>query len=89
MRAIISEKGQVTIPKACRDRLGLRSGTVLDIEAENGRLVAVKRQTVDVFSKWRGRGRLPGGRSVDAYLSEIRGMITALDSSSISRTSRS
>jgi AbrB family looped-hinge helix DNA binding protein len=72
MKAIVSEKGQVTIPKACRDRLGLRAGTVLEFEAEGGRLVAVKRQAGDVFRKWRGRGRLPGGLSADAYLARAR-----------------
>lgn len=73
MRAIVSEKGQVTIPKSCRDRLGLKSGTVLDIEEVNGVLVARKVQQQDVFRKWRGRGRLPGGLTVDQYLAKARG----------------
>ncbi len=42
MKATVSEKGQVTIPKALRDRLGIRPGQVLDFEAERGRLVAKK-----------------------------------------------
>ncbi|MCX6908268.1 MAG: AbrB/MazE/SpoVT family DNA-binding domain-containing protein [Verrucomicrobia bacterium] len=73
MKAIVSEKGQVTIPKPCRDRLGLRPGTELDFEAQNGRLIAVKRQGQDVFRKWRGRGKLPGHLGVDAYLAKVRG----------------
>ena len=73
MKAIVSEKGQVTIPKPCRDRLGLRAGTVLDFEAQDGQLVAVKRPAVDVFRKWRGRGKLPAGLSVDDYLAKVRG----------------
>ena len=72
MKAVISEKGQVTIPKACRDRLGLRAGTVLDFEARDGKLIAVKQQTDDVFRKWRGKARLPAGGSVDQYLDAIR-----------------
>jgi AbrB family looped-hinge helix DNA binding protein len=72
MKAIVSEKGQVTIPKACRDRLGLHTGSVLDFEARDGRLIAVKQQPEDVFRKWRGRGRLPGGLGVDQYLETIR-----------------
>lgn len=73
MKAIISEKGQVTIPKLCRDRLGLLPGAVLDFETSEGRLVAFKTQTEDVFMKWRGKGRIPGGLSVDEFLALARG----------------
>jgi AbrB family looped-hinge helix DNA binding protein len=72
MKAVVSEKGQVTIPKACRDRLGLRAGTVLDFEARDGKLIAAKQPTEDVFRKWRGKARLPGGQGVDPYLDTIR-----------------
>jgi AbrB family looped-hinge helix DNA binding protein len=72
MRSAISEKGQVTIPKAVRDRLGLRPGTVIEFRAEGGKLVGTKAVTSDVFRKWRGRGRLPGGLSVDEYLRRAR-----------------
>ncbi|MFN0073343.1 MAG: AbrB/MazE/SpoVT family DNA-binding domain-containing protein [Chloroflexota bacterium] len=73
MKAIVSEKGQITIPKALRDKLGIRPGTVLDFADEQGRLVARKHSEVDVIQKWRGRGKLPGGMDVDAYLNESRG----------------
>jgi len=72
MKAIVSEKGQVTIPKACRDRLGLHAGSVLDFEARDGKLVAVKQQAEDVFRRWRGTAKLPGDLSVDRYLDAIR-----------------
>jgi len=72
MKAVVSEKGQVTIPKACRDRLGLRPGTVLDFEARDGKLIAAKQQAEDVFRKWRGKARLPGSQTVDRYLDMIR-----------------
>lgn len=73
MRGAISAKGQVTIPKAIRDRLGLRPGTVVEFRAENGRLVGTKAVAEDVFRKWRGRGRLPGRLGVDEYLDRARG----------------
>lgn len=47
MKAIVSEKGQVTIPKPLRDRLGIRPGQVLDFEDERGRLVASKAMAQD------------------------------------------
>ncbi len=43
MKGTVSEKGQVTIPKALRDRLGLRAGQVLEFEERGGTLVAKKR----------------------------------------------
>jgi antitoxin PrlF len=73
MKTTVSEKGQITIPKALHDKLGIRPGTVLDFDEEHGRLVARKRSEVDVIQKWRGRGKLPGGMDVDAYLSCSRG----------------
>ena len=72
MKSIVSEKGQVTIPKACRDRLGLKTGTVLQFETRDGKLIAVKQPSRDPLVKWRGKGRLPGALSVDQYLERIR-----------------
>ena len=73
MRSAVSEKGQVTIPKSIRDRLGLRPGTVIEFRAEEGKLIGTKAVSKDVFRKWRGRGRLPGGLSADEYLRRARG----------------
>lgn len=47
MKTTISEKGQVTIPKLLRDRLGLLPGQVLDFREEKGKLVATKAQAED------------------------------------------
>jgi len=72
MIAIVSKRGRITIPKAVRTKLGIRPGTVLEVEAVAGKLVAVKRSPVDGFAKWRGRGRLPGGLTTDEYLKRAR-----------------
>ena len=42
MKAIVSEKGQVTIPKPLREKLGLRAGQVLEFETRDGVLLARK-----------------------------------------------
>ena len=71
MKTRVSEKGQITIPKAVRTKLGLRPGTVLEIEAERGRLVGRKasgREIVDELY-----GSLPLDESVDDYLERARG----------------
>lgn len=72
MNAILSEKGQITIPKAARDQLGLRAGSVLHFEVTGGRLVASKHETEDPIQKWRGRVKLPAGQGVDDYLRRSR-----------------
>ncbi|MGO8732040.1 MAG: AbrB/MazE/SpoVT family DNA-binding domain-containing protein [Terriglobia bacterium] len=43
MKTTVSEKGQVTIPKPLHVRLGIRSGQVLEVREERGRLVTSKR----------------------------------------------
>ena len=68
----VSEKGQITIPKALRESLGIRPGTVLEVAAVQGNLIAQKRDSEDPLLKWRGRGRLPHGETVGAYLARIR-----------------
>jgi antitoxin PrlF len=70
--AILSEKGQITIPKPIRDKLGLRPGTVLQFDAINGQMVASKQVAEDIFKKWRGRGKLPKAMTVDSYLKRAR-----------------
>ncbi len=70
MKAKVAERGQVTIPKALRKKLGLTPGTVLEFEADDGRLVAVKVQSrgpVDAVF-----GSLGRGRSTDELMSELR-----------------
>ncbi len=73
MKSIVSEKGQITIPKALRDKLGLRPGSILEFQAVEGKLIGVKSEQADPLRKWLGKGRLPGGLDVDAYLERIRG----------------
>jgi AbrB family looped-hinge helix DNA binding protein len=71
MKSVVSEKGQVTIPKELRDRLGIRPGQVLDFEAERGRLVARKVTTedpVDVVY-----GILGESGSTDEVMGRLRG----------------
>ena len=57
MTAVLSEKGQVTIPKLIRDGMGLVPGSVLDFEEDNGRIIVRKVLAENPISAWRGRGR--------------------------------
>ena len=71
MKAIVSEKGQVTIPKTLRQRLGIRSGQVLDFKEERGKLVAVKQGMGDPVSDV--TGILKTGLSTDQMMRLLRG----------------
>lgn len=43
MSTVVTSKGQVTIPKAVRDRLGIKPGTEVEFQpTEDGRFVLVK-----------------------------------------------
>ncbi len=51
MRARVAERGQVTIPKHLRERLGVKPGTVLEFSEECGRLIAIKSAGTDPVSE--------------------------------------
>lgn len=72
MTTVMSEKGQITIPKELRKQLGLRAGCVLEFETHDGKLIGTKKLGEDVFEKWCGRGRLPVGGNTNEYLKTIR-----------------
>jgi AbrB family looped-hinge helix DNA binding protein len=73
MRASVSEKGQVTIPKALRDKLGLRPGSVIEFDARNGLLVGRKASAgADPVLAVTGIVKL--AEEVDAYLQATRGL---------------
>lgn len=74
MKAIVAERGQVTIPKALRKKLGIKPGTVLEFHVKKATLVAVKVQKeVDPFDKVRGCIKLD--KSTDEWIREIRGEV--------------
>lgn len=70
MKAIVAERGQVTIPKALRDKLGIRPGTVLEFSAKDGSLVARKAQTDPVSGVF---GCLGGAIDTDRFIRTVRG----------------
>jgi AbrB family looped-hinge helix DNA binding protein len=71
MKAKVAERGQVTIPKALRDRLGIRSGTILEFAEKNGQLVIVKANQKDAIDQV--YGSLGLGRKTDQLIDDLRG----------------
>jgi len=75
-QAKITSKGQITVPRAVRDALGVRPGDRVTFESdENGMRIRAVR-TESPFSKYRGIGNLdiPSGRNgIVRWLRELRG----------------
>ena len=73
MEATVAERGQITLPKAVRDALGLTKGTVLKVELEGGRIL-LRKNVDDALSRLKGRFKLADGfQSTDDALRATRG----------------
>lgn len=71
MNAVVAERGQVTIPKRFRDRLGIGPHNVVDFEEENGRLILTKVVEQDVVAQV--MGCVQTGKRTDAIVRKLRG----------------
>ncbi|MDA2926374.1 AbrB/MazE/SpoVT family DNA-binding domain-containing protein [Acidobacteria bacterium AH-259-G07] len=71
--ATVSTKGQITVPKALREKLGLRAGTRLEFHIEEGKLVAQKVVEKDPFETWVGRAKSRFSKTTDETVNELRG----------------
>ncbi len=70
MEAVVAERGQFTIPKKIRDKLGITPGTVLEVTAESGQLIARKKPASGVDAVF---GILGRAIDTDKVMSELRG----------------
>lgn len=71
MKTKVSERGQVTIPKKLRKRLGIRPGQVLEVDEDRGRVVMSKVVQEDVFERLTGILKLD--KTTDELIEEMRG----------------
>ena len=70
----VTTKGQVTIPKAVRDELGIRPGDEVDFVRDNGGFEVQKITAQDPFLKWYGYLKdKVGGKRTDELIREMRG----------------
>lgn len=70
MEATVAERGQITLPKAARDALGLAKGSRLEVSVSNGRII-LRKKVEDNIS--RVRGRFGHGVDTDALMRKLRG----------------
>jgi AbrB family looped-hinge helix DNA binding protein len=71
--ARVTTKGQVTIPKAVRDEMGLRPGDDIEFVKGSAGYHVKKRMRANPFDKWRGFLKEFEGRDPDDYVNELRG----------------
>jgi antitoxin PrlF len=76
MRTKVSEKGQITVPKPLRDRLGIRPGDELDVVDDGGRLVLSKAMPDDPVAAV--YGILGTDLDTDQIMEELRGRVDAV-----------
>lgn len=71
--AKVTSKGQVTIPKKVRDRLGVHPGEAVGFEEKEGIIVITKAVTKSPFDKWVGKLAKLEGQTSDDLVKELRG----------------
>ena len=77
MTSTVSAKGQITVPKAVRDRLGLRPGTRVEFEMTPRGALLRKGQKGGVRAVDRVLGILKREAATDALINDMRGPVPA------------
>ncbi len=72
-RTKVTSKGQVTIPKDVRERLGLRPGDEIEFVEDKAGYRVEKRVTASPFQKYRSYLKDLAGRDPDKLVEEMRG----------------
>lgn len=71
--AKITSKGQITLPKEVRRRLGIGPGDEVEFVEENGRYVMLKKVRKSPFAQYRGFLKDLKGSDTDEIIRELRG----------------
>lgn len=71
--ARVTSKGQITLPKAIREKLGVHPGEDVGFEEKDGLFIVKKALTRSPFDKWVGRLKHLEGRGSDDIVGEARG----------------
>ncbi|MPZ15386.1 MAG: AbrB/MazE/SpoVT family DNA-binding domain-containing protein [Chloroflexi bacterium] len=73
MKTRITSKGQVTVPKHVRQRLGLQPGDEIEFVESDGAFRLEKRVPASPFERYRGFLTHLAGQDPDGILAEMRG----------------
>ncbi len=72
LTAKVTSKGQLTIPKKVRDKLGIKTGDALRFEEKEGVFCITKSLKKSPFDRWVGKLK-PSQKSTDALIDRLRG----------------
>jgi antitoxin PrlF len=72
-KARVTSKGQITIPKPVRDRLGLRAGDEVEFVEDASGIHLRKELVESPFKPYRGFLKQLKGQDPDQLIEEIRG----------------
>ena len=70
--AKITSKGQVTLPREIRERLGVGDGDRVRFELENGAVVLYPQRNTPSFAGMLGIAPLPEGQTAQSFVEEMR-----------------
>jgi antitoxin PrlF len=73
IHAKVTSKGQITLPKKVREKLGVRPGEDVGFEEKNGIFYIKKTVKESPFDKWIGRLKQLEGQQSDNLVKELRG----------------
>jgi len=71
--AKVTSKGQITIPKNIREKLGIRSGENVSFEEKDGVFFIKKAVRKSPFDKWKGKLEMLKDKGSDMVIKEVRG----------------
>lgn len=71
--AKVTSKGQITLPKEVREKLGVHPGEAVGFEERDNRVFIRKAVTRSPFDKWVGRLKHLKGKRSDDLVREARG----------------
>ena len=73
----ISTKGQVTIPKKIREKLGIKEGDIIEFIEENGLVYLQRKRSIEKEEKKfrQFKGRIKSSITSDQFIKELRGEI--------------
>ncbi len=71
--AKVTTKGQITLPKEVRERMGVEAGDEIDFEEKRGLYILKKKIKPSPFDKWMGYLKQKKGEQPDEIVEALRG----------------
>lgn len=70
--SVLTQKGQITIPKAIRDVIGLQPGTEVEFVVVNDMVMLRKKISPEAIERWRGYLKGDDNHDTTSIMRELR-----------------